>query len=95
MTFPQRPHCARCGSPCRESRLPTVGVVRSYCRISIPVPGAEPPVTLVQVELSPEVTVQGVLDGAVAIGDRVALVARQITDGEEVCTGFGFTRSAS
>jgi uncharacterized OB-fold protein len=92
--FPQRPLCARCGSPTQDSRLPAAGVVRSYCRIAIPLPGAEPPVTLVRVELSPQVTVQGVMDGPVEIGDRVALVARQIGNGAEIYTGFGFARSA-
>lgn len=94
VTFPQRQHCARCGSPTREHPLPTNGVVRSYCRIAIPLAGAEAPVTLVRVELSPQCTVQGVMDGVVDIGDRVALVPRRI-DGAESYTGFGFARSTS
>ena len=93
--FPRRPHCARCGSQTQDSHLPATGVVRSYCRGTLPLPGTEPPVTLVRVELSPQVIVQGVMDGAVEIGDRVAVVARPIADGAETCTGFGFTRSAS
>lgn len=92
--FPRRSQCARCGAQTRDDRLPGVGVVRSHCRLAIPLPGAEPPVTVVRVELSPQCTVQGVLDGAVDIGDRVALVPRQIADGADICTGFGFTRSA-
>ena len=96
VTFPKRQHCARCGSPTHEHMLPTVGVVRSYCRIAIPLPGAEAPVTLVRVELSPQCTVQGVMDGVFEIGDRVALVPRQIDgDGTERYAGFGFARSAS
>lgn len=90
--FPRRPTCARCGSPTREGQLPTTGVVRTYCRIPFPLPGAEPPVTLVRVELSPQVIVQGVMDGAVEIGDRVEVVARPIPDGANTCTGFGFAR---
>jgi len=93
--FPRRPQCAHCGSPTHASYLPTVGVVRSYCRVPFPMPGAEPPVTLVRVELSPQMTVQGVMDGAVEIGDRVTLVARQIGDGEKICNAFGFARDAS
>ena len=93
--FPRRPTCARCGSPTRETQLPTTGVVRTYCRIPFPLPGAEPPVTLVRVELSPQVIVQGVMDGAVEIGDRVEVVARPIPDGTQTCTGFGFARSDS
>lgn len=93
--FPRRPHCARCGSQTHDGHLPTTGVVRSYCHLTFPLPGTEPPVTLVRVELSPEVTVQGVMDGAVDIGDRVALVPRQIAGGEESRTGFGFARGAS
>jgi uncharacterized OB-fold protein len=93
--FPRRPNCARCGSQTRVGQLPATGIVRSYCRIAFPLPGAEPPVTLVRVELSPQVIVQGVMDGAAEIGDRVALVARQIPNGPETSTGFGFTRSAS
>lgn len=93
--FPRRPHCARCGTQTRDSQLPGTGVVRSYCSIPFPLPGAEPPVTLVRVEMSRQVTVQGVIDGAVEIGDRVALVARQIANGAETWTGFGFARSAS
>lgn len=95
MMFPRRPHCARCGSQTRDSQLPATGVVRSYCRIAFLLPGAEPPVTLVRVELSPQVMVQGVMDGVVEIGDRVAVVARPIATGAETCTGFGFARSAS
>lgn len=94
VTFPARQHCARCGSPTREHLLPTIGVVRSSCCVAIPLPGAQAPVTLVRVELSPQCTVQGVMDGAVEIGDRVALVPRQI-HGAESRTGFGFARSAS
>jgi uncharacterized OB-fold protein len=93
--FPRRPNCARCGSQTRVGQLPATGIVRSYCRIAFPLPGAEPPVTLVRVELSPQVIVQGVMDGAAEIGDRVALVARQIPNGPETSTGFGFARSAS
>lgn len=93
--FPRRPHCARCGSQTRDGHLPTTGIVRSYCRMALPLPGTEPPVTLVRVELSPQVTVQGVMDGAVEIGDRVALVARQIANGAQTCTGFGFAPCAS
>ncbi|MGV0734253.1 Zn-ribbon domain-containing OB-fold protein [Mycolicibacter sinensis] len=94
VAFPRRRHCPRCSAPTHEHPLPTVGVVRSYCRIALPLPGAEPPVTLVRVELSPQCTVQGVMDGAVDIGDRVALVPRQI-DGTDNHTGFGFARCAS
>ncbi|MGO9183592.1 MAG: Zn-ribbon domain-containing OB-fold protein [Mycobacterium sp.] len=93
--FPRRPNCARCGSQTRVGQLPATGIVRSYCRIAFPLAGAEPPVTLVRVELSPQVIVQGVMDGAAEIGDRVALVARQIPNGPETSTGFGFARSAS
>lgn len=95
VAFPQRQHCARCGSPTQEHLLPTIGVVRSYCRMAIPLPGAEAPVTLVRVELSPQCTVQGVMDGAVDIGDRVALVPREIPTGDDISVGFGFARSAS
>lgn len=93
--FPRRANCARCGSPTRESELPATGIVRTYCRIALPLPGAEPPVTLVRVELSPQVIVQGVLDGAVDIGDRVAVVPRPLSNGGADTTGFGFARSAS
>lgn len=93
--FPRRANCARCGSPTREGELPTTGVVRTFCRIPLPLPGAEPPVTLVRVELSPQVIVQGVMDGAVEIGDRVAVVVRPIPNGAETSIGFGFARSAS
>lgn len=92
--FPRRPVCAVCGSQTHDSHLPTVGVVRSYCRLMFAMPGAEPPVTLVRVKLSPHVTVQGVIDGAVDIGDRVALVTRQVTDGEKVCTSYGFAQAS-
>jgi uncharacterized OB-fold protein len=93
--FPRRPRCARCGSQTREGRLPTTGIVQTYCRIPFPLPGAEPPVTVVRVELSPQVVVQGVFDGEVQIGDRVALVARPIPNGAATLTGFGFVRSES
>jgi hypothetical protein len=62
--------------------------------MAIPLPGSESPVTLARVELSGQCTVQGVMDGAVEIGDRVVLVPRQI-DGAETYTGYGFARSAS
>lgn len=94
VAFPRRPHCPRCCAAIREHPLPTVGVVRSYCRIGFPLPGAEPPVTLVRVELGPQCIVQGVMDGGVEIGDRVALVPRHI-DGTDSRTGFGFTRCTS
>ncbi len=93
--FPRRQVCADCGSQTHDSHLPGVGVVHSCCRLMFPMAGAEPPVTLVRVELSPQVTVQGVMDGAVEIGDRVAVVARSIADGENICTAFGFARAAS
>ncbi|MGF2946021.1 Zn-ribbon domain-containing OB-fold protein [Mycobacterium sp. Lab-001] len=93
--FPRRQQCVRCGSDTRNGHLPTTGVVQSYCRITFPLPGAEPPVTLVRVELSPQVIVQGVMAGTVEIGDRVAVVPRPIPDGAETATGFGFARSAS
>lgn len=93
--FPRRPHCLRCGSSTEEQRLPAAGVVRSWCRLAIPLPGAEPPVTLVRVELGPQLTVQGVLIGDVEIGDTVELTARTITAGAQSYTGFGFIRTAS
>lgn len=95
VTFPRRPQCARCGAQTHDDRLPSVGVVRSYCRVPFPLPGAEPPVTLVRVELNPQCTVQGVMDGAVDIGDRVTLASRPLADDTETYVGFGFTRDAS
>lgn len=95
VTFPRRPRCARCDAPTRDCRLPDIGIVRSFCRLAIPLPGAEPPVTLVRVELGPATVIQGVLAGTVQIGDRVALVTRPLPDGKDGCTGFGFARCAS
>lgn len=91
--FPARPHCACCGGQTRGCRLPPTGVVRTYCRLAMPLPGVPPPVTIVRVQLAPDLIVQGVMAGAVDIGDRVAVVPTRITAGQDDYSGFGFARS--
>lgn len=93
VVFPIRPTCLRCGGHTRARSLPTIGVVRTHCGMSIPLPGAAAPNTIVRVELCPGLIVQGVMAGEVQIGDRVVLTPTHIEAGQDAYTGFGFTRS--
>ncbi|MDA4109313.1 zinc ribbon domain-containing protein [Mycolicibacterium holsaticum] len=93
LLFPARAVCARCGEQTRDCLLPTTGVVRTWCGMSIPLPGVASPANIARVELAPSLIVQGVLDGEADIGDRVVLVPTLIAAGQEAYTGYGFTRS--
>lgn len=92
VALPARSECPRCGRPTTTTEVPRHGEVTAVAVSTLPLPGAPPPVTVVEVRLLPELVVQGVAREPVEVGDTVALVGRPVPAGDGAVTTFGFIR---
>lgn len=91
--FPALGVCPQCGGTVTAELLPRLGVVEAVTLTELPLLGAAPPVTVVLVQLDPDVLVQGVATAAVAVGDPVRLVGRRVPSPSGDALAYGFERA--
>lgn len=90
LSFPTRPACPACGASTTPEQLPDTGAVYACVTTELPLAGAEPPVTVMLVDLTPHVRVQGLATRPAAIGATVRLVARTVAGSDGDAVGYGF-----